>query len=362
MYEFSKTSVRLHLTNVTGVGASQLLQSLLPVLERDSLVKVERIYLPESGALSTYRSQDPLTVVEVYHRVLPNALSRVVECTFGASHFDGDLPLLVFGDLPIRCKGPQTVFVQQSNLLRPDKFQCQRGSLRYWLARLVFFINRHRVRAFIVQTDVMREALERSYLGIAGRVHVIPQPVPSWLLHSNLCRKGRAQPNLERLRLIYPAAGYPHKNHVLLSRLDLNVDWPIEELTLTLSETSHPAPQISWIHCAGFLSPLQMIQAYSKADALLFLSKEESYGFPLLEAMFVGLPIVCPELPYARVLCGDNAIYFDPDDTESLLRALRTLQTRLLQGWWPNWEDCLLKIPKDWETVAREILEITCGR
>ena len=36
-------------------------------------------------------------------------------------------------------------------------------------------------------------------------------------------------------------------------------------------------------------------------DALLFLSTDESYGFPLIEAMFVGLPIICPDLPYARV-------------------------------------------------------------
>lgn len=361
MTEAPKASVRLHLTNVTGLGASQLLQSLLPLLERDPAFTVECIYLPDRGALSTYHSQNPLTVTEIYRRVLPNALSRIFECTFGASHFDGDLPLLVFGDLPLRCRGPQTVFVQQSNLLRSHRFQCKRGSLRYWLARAVFYMNRHRVRAFIVQTDVMREALERSYSGIAGKVHVIPQPVPSWLLQSGLCRKARTQPSLERLRLIYPAAEYPHKNHVLLSTLDLHADWPIEELMLTLSEINHPAPQLSWIQCVGLLSPVQMIEAYSKVDALLFFSKEESYGFPLLEAMFVGLPIVCPDLPYAHTLCGENAIYFDPDNSDSLLDALQTLQTRLQQGWWPNWEDRLLRVPKDWETVARRMLQVACG-
>lgn len=359
MTDIPKTSVRLHLTNVTGLGASQLLQSLLPLLEQDPVVRIECIYLPDSGAMSNYRSQNAFTLIEVYKRVLPNSLSRIFECTFGASHFDGDLPLLVFGDLPLRCRGPQIVFVQQSNLLRPDWFKRQRVSLRYLLARGLFFMNRHRVSAFIVQTDVMRDALERSYPSIAGKVHVIPQPVPSWLLSSGLCRKARVHLNLDRLRLIYPAAGYPHKNHVLLSRLDLLADWPIEELMLTLSETTHPAPQLSWVQCVGYLSPEKMIEAYSKVDALLFLSKEESYGFPLLEAMFVGLPIVCPDLPYARALCGDNGIYFDPDNSDSLLEALKRLQYQFKQGWWPNWEDRLLKIPKDWETVARKMLALT---
>ena len=361
MIETQKASVRLHLTNVTGLGASQLLQSLLPPLERDPEVTVECIYLPDRGALSTYRSKNSLTVIEVYRRYLPKKLSRIFECTFGANHFDSDLPLLVFGDLPLRCKGPQTVFVQQSHLLRSARLQSQGWSLNYWLARAVFFMNRHHVRAFIVQTDVMREALELSYSGIAGRVHVIPQPVPSWLLLSGLCRKERVKPNLDRLQLIYPAAGYPHKNHMLLSRIDLHADLPIDELILTLNKTSHLAPKLSWVQCVGFLSPEQMIAAYSKVDALLFLSKEESYGFPLLEAMFVGLPIVCPDLPYARVLCGDNAIYFDPDNSESLLTALWTLQTLLLQGWWPNWEKRLSNIPKNWDSVARRMLEIACG-
>ncbi|MDD5247879.1 MAG: glycosyltransferase [Rhodocyclaceae bacterium] len=357
----SRIPVRLHLTNVVGAGASQLLQSLLPALERDPGVKVERIDLPDRGALSAYRSPNLSTVVEIYRRRLPNALSRVLECTWLAGRFDGDSPLLVLGDLPLRCHEPQTVFVQQSNLLRPDRFQWRPGVLKYWLARTIFSLNRNRVRAFIVQTNLMRDALERSYPSVAGRVHVIAQPVPSWLLRCDLRRRARAQPDGDRLWLIYPAAGYPHKNHALLSRLDADADWPVEQLTLTLDAAAHPAPHLPWVKCLGFLSPHDMITAYARADALLFLSKEESYGFPLVEAMFVGLPIVCPDLPYAHTLCGDQAIYFDPASSESLLDALRTLQTRLREGWWPYWDECLVKIPRDWETVARRMLEVVCS-
>jgi glycosyltransferase involved in cell wall biosynthesis len=336
-------------------------QSLLPALERNSDFAIEKINLPERGALSAYQSSSPSTVLEVCERRLPNALSRILECTLFASDFDGSSPLLVLGDLPLRCRGPQTVFVQQSNLLIPKKLRVSVSAFRYWLARSIFRFNLDRVRAFIVQTVVMREALERSYPAIVGRVHVIAQPVPTWLLYCGLHRSSRVQPVSERLTLIYPAAGYPHKNHVLLSRFDVHADSSVEQLMLTVNATSHPAPHLSWIQCCGFLSPQEMVDAYSKVDALLFLSKEESYGFPLVEAMFVGLPIVCPDLPYAHTLCGDEAIYFDPDNPAMLLAALQTLQARLQQGWWPNWEDRLVKIPRDWETVARRMLEVACG-
>lgn len=353
--------VRLHLTNVAGVGSSQLLQSLLPALERDLGVVVERIELPDRGELSEYRSSNPDTVVEVYRRRLPNALSRILECTWLAGNFDGASPLLVLGDLPLRCRGPQTVFVQTPNLLSPARMKFDADNIKYWISRTLFRLGMNRVSAFIVQTDVMRDALERNYPGIAGRIHVIAQPVPTWLLHSRLKRQARVRIHGEPLDLIYPAAGYPHKNHTLLTRLDYLAGWPVKQLALTLDAAANPAPRLSWVKCCGFMSPQEMIVAYSQVDALLFLSKNESYGFPLVEAMFVGIPIVCPDLPYARTLCGDHAFYFDPEQPESLWHALGSLKSQLDQGWWPDWKDQLVNIPPDWETVARKLLAVACS-
>ena len=356
----SPTTVRLHLTNVAGAGASQLLQSLLPALERDPEVVVERIELPERGKLADYCSSCPTTVVDVYRRRLPNPLSRILECTWLAGRFDGESPLLVLGDLPLRCRGPQTVFVQNANLLKPARTRFGSGGIKYWISRTLFRLGMDRVRAFIVQTNVMRDALEHSYPRLAGRVHVIAQPAPAWLLQSGLKRRARVRALGQALDLIYPAASYPHKNHALLSRFDSHANWPVEQLILTLDPAAHPAPRLSWVQCSGFLSPSEIIEAYARVDALLFLSKKESYGFPLVEAMFVGLPVVCPDLPYARTLCGDQAFYFDPDQPESLLHALASLRSQLDQGWWPTWEDRLRNIPPDWDSVARMMLKVTC--
>lgn len=353
-----RVAVRLHLTNVTGAGATQLLQSLLPALERDQKAVVECIYLPDRGPLADYVSLSSATLVEVFRRRLPRALSRVLECTLFAYQFNGDTPLIVLGDLPLRCNSSQIVFVQQSNLLRPKRFRWRKGGLRYWLARVIFAINHTRVRAFIVQTDVMRIALERMFPDIAGRVYVISQPVPTWLLYSGLKRSGRVKKDGGKLKLVYPAADYPHKNHILLSRIPTHADCPVEELILTINSLSNPASHLSWVRCSGFLSPEEMIKMYSEVDALLFMSKEESYGFPLVEAMFVGVPIICPDLEYARVLCGSEAIYFDPNDATSLVSAIQCLNSRLELGWWPHWEDRLIHFPPDWETVAERMLQV----
>lgn len=355
-----KQAVRVHLTNVAGAGATQLITSLLPALERDASVRVSEIHLPDRGTLATYRSHEHGVRVTTYQRRVFNSLSRLLECTALAHRLDGTSPILVLGDLPLRCNAPQTVFVQTPHLAAHAPSHSVRDALKFAIARWVFRRNARFAKAFIVQTPVMAAALVEHYPVIADRIHVIAQPVPSWLLDSGLVRRGRKGPADAKLSLVYPAAMYPHKNHRLLADIDARSAnaWPIDNLTLTLRPDQTPTPAVPWLRCSGFLSSSAMIEIYRRCDALLFLSIAESYGFPLVEAMFVGLPIVCPDLPYARTLCGDNAIYFDPQSVESLRSAISMLHERLQGGWWPDWSGQLASIPSDWNMVARAMLAV----
>lgn len=358
----SPSALRLHLTNVAGAGASQLLLSLLPALERNARAQITEIHLPDRGSLANYQKSPNTGVSKRYQRSLPNALSRIWECLFSARRFDGDTPLLVLGDLPLRCNAPQVVFVQTPHLLIPSQLHWSLDELKFLISRLVFRLNAKYADAFIVQTNFMHAALAASYPKIATKIHVIAQPVPVWLLETAYRRSGLRGPSGAKLRLVYPAAGYPHKNHKLLANINPKLDsaWPVDSLKLTVPIENNPAPDVSWIACVGFLSATEMIQAYGEVDALLFLSTDESYGFPLVEAMFMGLPIVCPDLPYAHALCADGAIYFDPCSIVSLRAAIETLHTRLSAGWWPDWSAQMREIPKDWDLVADAMIVVAC--
>jgi hypothetical protein len=356
-------AVRIHLTNVAGLGAVQLVKSLLPALEACDGYRIDEIYLPGKGDLADYHRTSAGVAPKRYRRLLPNALSRFLECTVFGHRFDGTVPLLVLGDLPIRCSSRQAVFVQTTHLVPAAGASPGKHSLTFTIARLLFRFNCRFANAFIVQTAAMKNALESAYPRTRGAIHVLPQPVPKWLLDAKLRRHGRNGPDAEKLELFYPAARYRHKNHDLLATMTVaDADtWPVATLVLTIPGTTNPNPRIPWLQCVGALPPARVLEFYAKTDALLFLSTTESYGFPLLEAMWTGLPIICPDLPYARDLCGRDAIYFDAHRLSSLRAAVVELRDRLRSGWWPDWTQEIGQIPDSWEQVAAQMLRITAS-
>jgi glycosyltransferase involved in cell wall biosynthesis len=51
---------------------------------------------------------------------------------------------------------------------------------------------------------------------------------------------------------------------------------------------------------------------YRLADALIFPSREEGFGIPIVEAAFSSIPVFCTDIPVLRELGGEDVSYFDP--------------------------------------------------
>ncbi len=62
-----------------------------------------------------------------------------------------------------------------------------------------------------------------------------------------------------------------------------------------------------------FMPDAVIADFYRLSDALLFPSREEGFGIPLIEAAFSSIPVFCADLPVMRELCGEDVSYFDPD-------------------------------------------------
>jgi glycosyltransferase involved in cell wall biosynthesis len=77
----------------------------------------------------------------------------------------------------------------------------------------------------------------------------------------------------------------------------------------------------------GFVPDGEMPALYSGADALLFPSMAEGFGFPVLEAMACGTPVVATDIPPLREVAGGAAHLVPPGDLPALRLALETVLT-----------------------------------
>ena len=80
------------------------------------------------------------------------------------------------------------------------------------------------------------------------------------------------------------------------------------------------------IVCYKFLEKDEdMYRIIQNSRVFLFLSKKEGFGFPPLEAMQLGVPVVCSNCSSVPEVVGEAAVTVDPDNSKEVSDALLSL-------------------------------------
>jgi len=75
----------------------------------------------------------------------------------------------------------------------------------------------------------------------------------------------------------------------------------------------------------GNVDHKEVLQDYNSADLFIFASSCETFGITLLEAMGARLPIACSNRTGLSEILKDAGVYFDPEDTESIVSIINKL-------------------------------------
>lgn len=90
-------------------------------------------------------------------------------------------------------------------------------------------------------------------------------------------------------------------------------------------ERAASSPARDRIEFPGWVDDGRLAKLYAHSSMLAFPSLNEGFGIPVLEAMAWGLPVVASNRSSLPEVCGDAALMVDPDDTEGLGAAIRSL-------------------------------------
>jgi glycosyltransferase involved in cell wall biosynthesis len=168
-------------------------------------------------------------------------------------------------------------------------------------SRLVITISEHAARVLNERLEVPLEKLRPIHLGIDHE---------------------RFRPGEETRKpfLLYPALGWPHKNHARLFAAFVLLRRTHPELELVLTGYEGPAPE--GVRVLGRVPLDELARLYRTAAALVFPSLYEGFGQPPLEAMACGCPVAASNVASLPEVCGDAARLFNPRSPEAIAVAV----------------------------------------
>jgi glycosyltransferase involved in cell wall biosynthesis len=278
---------------------------------------------------------------------------------------------------------PQAISIQNPNLFYDVRHT---GPLTPVDRLRLFFLLRS-FRQTLARTDLVfcqtatMEQRVKSVYGYRGRTQVVTKVV------SAFSAAGSANGNLPAplashagaYKLFYLTRYYAHKGlEILVEVMDRyreELSDTVAVITIEPGQHKNAARLLDRIQERGLtdriinvgaLGQKQLAAYYAACDCLVMPTRLESFSGTYLEAMHFGLPILTSDLDFAREVCGDAALYFDPWKPESIRDSILSLRNdpqlrgrlvekgrlRLAEGFGKTWEDIAGELKKGLESLV----------
>ncbi|HXH83445.1 MAG TPA: glycosyltransferase family 1 protein, partial [Candidatus Tectomicrobia bacterium] len=195
-----------------------------------------------------------------------------------------------------------------------------------------------RAAAVIVPTQATRRDVVRLAGVDPARIHVVPYGVDARFRPLGeqqriaLKRQITAAPHL----LLHVSTGDPYKNvpatlRALAALRASGIDAVLARAGRPLTEDQRLLAASLRIEPSiidhGAVPDARLVELYNAADALLFPSFYEGFGWPPLEAMACGTPVVTSTAAALMEVTGDAALHAPATDIDGFAAALRSVLT-----------------------------------
>lgn len=258
-----------------------------------------------------------------------------------AAKYGADAVLHLTNSGPSRPGVPQVLA-----LLQPQFHTRERSALRLYTAkeRALLAVSRRmfgralrRASFLVTLTEAGADAVAAQYRYPRDRILVIPNSTDL----DRLDRSPADSPCAERIRsteairCLLVCGYYSHKNFEVVApamrRLARRSGRPA--VCFLTFDPARPAAAafLRRVRRQGLSDHLRVIHpvpdeelgaVYRSGDVFVFPTVNEAWSATYLDAMYCGIPMATSDRPFARALCDDAALYFDPFDPDDIAAKL----------------------------------------
>lgn len=361
------------------IQTTNLLKSVRNVAQDEQLLLVcskgygfENINLPDNSELFVYKGQHNLlerywfelvTLPKIINRYNPNVI-----------YSPGNIGLT---KPPV----PQALFIRNAYLFY-DKKHYPDITLRLKLRTLSLKAQLRKslpgTKLIFCQTPVVKKRFSEKYDYPQNQIKVLGFPPPAEItppanMETPLVFKKESSDFFVLLMTCY----MPHKNPGVLiplcNRYSSQIRQKQVKFITTVEPDDHPHARIFLKEIAqpalrdiitnvGSLSRQNVISYMCNSDVFWLPTLLECLSTTHLEAMALGTPILAPDLDFARYICDDAAVYYDPWNLDSIFEKIMFMRENPQVGHELAKKAKLQlqnreKFPANWEEVAAITLQ-----
>ena len=223
------------------------------------------------------------------------------------------------------------------------------------------------------QTPVAKEKFSQTYNFPSNQIKIMPNAVSRFIkVPQETSAKPEIFKNNTSFNLFFLTSYYLHKNlEILIEIFKKHREklYGVRCIITISGEQYHKKAQNflndiekndlqEYIVNVGPLEQEELAGYFHNSDALFFPTLLESFSATYLEAMHFGLPIVTSDLDFARYICDDTAVYFDPWKPEDAVDKILLIKNnpQLRQELIEKGKKRISTFYKSWEEIVSDAM------
>jgi len=233
---------------------------------------------------------------------------------------------------PLRSRLPVVLTIHDvSYALHPEWYPYRRDR-----ARRLFYRRSARMAAHVLTvSEFSRGEIAAAYDIPRGRITVTPHGVPRMFAAGEAGAARPLPPGVTSPFVLHVGDLHERRNLTFLLEALVAARWRLDGtgLTLVLAGVDRGVGAALGMRAAAAGMPEAVVRLgpiaddelrplYGAAAALVYPSRYEGFGLPLLEAMASGTPVIASRAASIPEVVGEAGVLLDPDDAEAWTRAL----------------------------------------